>query len=143
MKKFNLYRLYAIVTVFCLSNCLCIWANDVNLLPMPQSYKQLNRNFTAKQLSIVVPDGVRTDVTDFCNSVQIEVAENCKHVLKVVLVDSLGGIPINEREAYKLKVTSRLIEIQAVSADGVYWALQTLRQLAVQNGKMSALAVAR
>lgn len=135
MKKFNLYRLYAIVTVFCLSNCLCIWANDVNLLPMPQSYKQLNRNFTAKQLSIVVPDGVRTDVTDFCNSVQIEVAENCKHVLKVVLVDSLGGIPINEREAYKLKVTSRLIEIQAVSADGVYWALQTLRQLAVQNGK--------
>ncbi|MDO4163471.1 MAG: family 20 glycosylhydrolase [Bacteroides sp.] len=117
-----------------LSNCLSISASDINLLPMPQQYKQLSRSFTAKQLSIVAPDDVRAEATNFCNDLQLKVADGCRNILKVEMVSSLDGIPINEREAYKLTVTSRSIDIRAISADGVYWALQTLRQLSMQDG---------
>ena len=51
-------------------------------------------------------------------------------VIEVKLVESLDEAPLNRDEAYKLKVMAKKISIEAMSERGVYWAMQTLRQLA-------------
>lgn len=51
-------------------------------------------------------------------------------VIEVKLLPSLPEIPINRDEAYRLNVTRKRITVEAVTEQGVYWAMQTLRQLA-------------
>ncbi len=51
-------------------------------------------------------------------------------VIEVKLLPSLPEIPMNRDEAYRLNVTRKRITVEAVTERGVYWAMQTLRQLA-------------
>lgn len=51
-------------------------------------------------------------------------------VIEVKLLPSLPEIPMNWDEAYRLNVTRKRITVEAVTEQGVYWAMQTLRQLA-------------
>lgn len=51
-------------------------------------------------------------------------------VIEVKLLPSLPEIPMNRDEAYRLNVTRKRITVEAVTEQGVYWAMQTLRQLA-------------
>lgn len=55
--------------------------------------------------------------------------------IQVTLVDSIENIPVNQEEAYRLTVTPKRISVEAVTESGVYWAMQTLRQLKVSDGK--------
>ena len=49
-------------------------------------------------------------------------------------------LKLNPDEAYRLSVSGKLIKIEAVTERGVYWALQTLRQLEKKKGKKSLFA---
>ena len=51
-------------------------------------------------------------------------------MIEINLVDSMNEVPLNKNEAYRLQVMSKKISIEAVTGQGVYWAMQTLRQLA-------------
>ncbi|MGM0376402.1 MAG: family 20 glycosylhydrolase [Bacteroidota bacterium] len=55
--------------------------------------------------------------------------------LIVNLVDSIGEAQVNEDEAYRLKIESDKIKIEATTEEGVYRAFQTLRQLKVESDK--------
>lgn len=55
--------------------------------------------------------------------------------LSVKWVEDFPEIPLNREEAYKLRVTSKKIEIEAMTETGVYRAIQTLRQLTEERGK--------
>ena len=56
--------------------------------------------------------------------------------IDVKLLPSLPGIPMNQEEAYRLNITKKRITVEAVTERGVYWAMQTLRQLAdTRNSK--------
>ena len=53
--------------------------------------------------------------------------------IKIGLVDSLAGIDIESDEAYILKISHDKISIDAKSSKGVFYAIQTLKQLGVQD----------
>lgn len=68
-----------------------------------------------------------------CGISVIESPDNRR--LTVNLVDSIPGIPVNPDEAYRLRVTSDEIRIEATTETGIYRAVQTLRQLTEKKGK--------
>lgn len=135
----NLNRLRIVLASVCLLIALSASAKDINLLPLPQSYRPNNQEFTAEHLSVIAPERVRADVMNYCNELPVEVREGCRNIIKVELADSVSGVPFNENEAYQLVVTSRAVTIRAVTPDGVYWALQTLRQLTALHSKGYAI----
>jgi N-acetyl-beta-hexosaminidase len=69
-----------------------------------------------------------------------EIVDQSSSVIKVELVSSIDEAPLNGDEAYRLSVTNKQIKIEAVTERGVYWAMQTLRQLEKKKGKRSSFA---
>ncbi|HAY23712.1 MAG TPA: beta-N-acetylhexosaminidase, partial [Bacteroides sp.] len=61
-------------------------------------------------------------------------------VIEVELVPSIEEARLNGAEAYRLSVSNKRIKIEAVTEQGVYWAMQTLRQLERKKGKRSSVA---
>lgn len=60
-------------------------------------------------------------------------------VIEVKLLPSLPEIPMNRDEAYRLNVTRKRITVEAVTERGVYWAMQTLRQLAEKKNSKTQI----
>ena len=54
-------------------------------------------------------------------------------------MEDFPDIPLNRNEAYKLLVTSKGVEIEAITETGVYRAIQTLRQLTEKKGNGIAI----
>ena len=61
-------------------------------------------------------------------------------MIEVELVPSIEEARLNGAEAYRLSVSNKRIKIEAVTEQGVYWAMQTLRQLERKKGKRSSVA---
>ena len=59
--------------------------------------------------------------------------------LSVKWMEDFPDIPLNRNEAYKLRVTSKGVEIEAITETGVYRAIQTLRQLTEKKGNGIAI----
>ena len=64
-----------------------------------------------------------------------ELADKAAAEIKVELLPVIDGVKLNPDEAYRLSVSGKLIKIEAVTERGVYWALQTLRQLEKKSVK--------
>lgn len=60
--------------------------------------------------------------------------------VEVKIVDSMPEAVVNPDEAYRLKAGRNRIVIEAVTEKGVYWAIQTLRQLVVREGRSAFVA---
>ncbi|KDS56335.1 glycosyl hydrolase family 20, catalytic domain protein [Phocaeicola vulgatus str. 3975 RP4] len=69
-----------------------------------------------------------------------EIVEHSSSVIEVELVPSIEEARLNGAEAYRLSVSNKRIKIEAVTEQGVYWAMQTLRQLERKKGKRSSVA---
>ena len=61
--------------------------------------------------------------------------------IEVKLVPEVPGAKLNQEEAYRLVVTPKGIQVEAVTEKGVYWALQTLRQLEEKKGRYEACEI--
>lgn len=106
-----------------------------HLLPKPQSVKKNGQKFYIDKANV---NGLETaNWTDYMNTIGLKVEQSARKEITVSLVDDLPNIPLNKEEAYRLSVTSRKIEIQAITNKGVYWAMQTLRQLIVKEKSKS------
>lgn len=68
-----------------------------------------------------------------------EIVEHSSSVIEVELVPSIDEARLNRDEAYRLSVSNKRIKIEAVTEQGVYWAMQTLRQLEQKKGKEALL----
>ena len=68
-----------------------------------------------------------------------QVKREARDRIVVRLVPALEGIPLNRHEAYRLKVASHEIRIEAETEQGVFRALQTLRQLAEPGKKRQVI----
>uniref|UniRef100_UPI00359F1D0B glycoside hydrolase family 20 zincin-like fold domain-containing protein n=1 Tax=Prevotella heparinolytica TaxID=28113 RepID=UPI00359F1D0B len=64
-----------------------------------------------------------------------KVSEHAASVVSVVLLPVLEEVPLNQKEAYRLRVDERGIHVEAVTETAVYRAIQTLRQLAQATKK--------
>lgn len=107
---------------------LSLWANDKDyLLPKPQQYFFNNDSFRVDKVKLV-SSVLREELEDFIAEQGGTVEPTASYSIVVTLCDSLFQVP-HSNEAYRLKVTTRRIDIEATSSRGVYMALQTLRQL--------------
>ena len=99
------------------------------LLPYPQSFQSSGGRFLLKDVALntsVLPQAF----PEFFRENGISLAgQKAQRRITITLVDSLPQIPINQPEAYTLSATESEIMIKATTETGVYWALQTLRQL--------------
>lgn len=113
-------------------------ASDFNLLPRPQQITFTKQQFPIDKIQLVTP--ILRDVwIDFIQSLGGEVRANASCSIEINLVDALDGVTLNVSEAYKLRITDNKISIEATTEQGAYWALQTLRQLQLQKGKITCL----
>lgn len=112
---------------------------SISLLPKPQLYKDTGKNFTMGKVKLSTPVlGPEWEV--FIMNAGGEIVEHSSSVIEVELVPSIEEARLNGAEAYRLSVSNKRIKIEAVTEQGVYWAMQTLRQLERKKGKRSSVA---
>ena len=108
-------------------------ANIPHLLPWPQKVAWNGKKFQYRGTFVSLTE-------NFCSIGMEQPAGNkitgnpSSHpALSVKWVEDFPDIPLNRNEAYKLRVTSKGVEIEAITETGVYRAIQTLRQLTEKN----------
>ena len=112
---------------------------SISLLPKPQLYKDTGKNFTMGKVKLSTPV-LRPEWEVFIMNAGGEIVEHSSSVIEVELVPSIEEARLNRAEAYRLSVSNKRIKIEAVTEQGVYWAMQTLRQLEQKKGKRSSVA---
>ena len=112
---------------------------SISLLPKPQLYKDTGKNFTMGKVKLSTPV-LRPEWEVFIMNAGGEIVEHSSSVIEVELVPSIEEARLNGAEAYRLSVSNKRIKIEAVTEQGVYWAMQTLRQLEQKKGKRSSVA---
>ncbi len=123
-----------IIACFCCLLVFCSQGAPKNqLLPQPQRCIFNGTEFVVGEVRIQTPVLAR-EWKELWKELGGEVKQQTDIAIVVELVSELEGIPLNRNEAYRLKVTSHKITVKAETERGVYWALQTLRQLAEKTG---------
>ena len=112
---------------------------SISLLPKPQLCKDTGKNFTMGKVKLSTPV-LRPEWEVFIMNAGGEIVEHSSSVIDVELVPSIDEARLNRDEAYRLSVSNKRIKIEAVTEQGVYWAMQTLRQLEQKKGKRSSVA---
>lgn len=112
---------------------------SISLLPKPQLYKDTGKNFTMGKVKLSTPV-LRPEWEVFIMNAGGEIVEHSSSVIEVEQVPSIEEARLNGAEAYRLSVSNKRIKIEAVTEQGVYWAMQTLRQLERKKGKRSSVA---
>lgn len=118
---------------------ITIAQTSISLLPKPQLYKDTGKNFTMGKVKLSTPV-LRPEWEVFIMNAGGEIVEHSSSVIEVELVPSIEEARLNRAEAYRLSVSNKRIKIEAVTEQGVYWAMQTLRQLERKKGKRSSVA---
>lgn len=118
---------------------ITIAQTSISLLPKPQLYKDTGKNFIMGKVKLSTPV-LRPEWEVFIMNAGGEIVEHSSSVIEVELVPSIEEARLNGDEAYRLSVSNKRIKIEAVTEQGVYWAMQTLRQLEQKKGKRSFVA---
>ena len=118
---------------------ITIAQTSISLLPKPQLYKDTGKNFSMGKVKLSTPV-LRPEWEVFIMNAGGEIVEHSSSVIEVELVPSIEEARLNGAEAYRLSVSNKRIKIEAVTEQGVYWAMQTLRQLERKKGKRSSVA---
>ena len=107
-------------------------ASNLNLLPKPQQIVLGKEKFQVGKVDLKTPVLV-SQWEEFIRESGGEISDKATQKLEVRLVDKLDGVRNNPQEAYRLKIDKRKITVEAITEQGVYWAMQTLRQLKTGN----------
>lgn len=107
------------------------------LLPVPQQYKETGKSFTMGKVKLSTPV-LKSEWEAFVVNMGGEVTDRSSAEIKVEIVPSIEEARVNGDEAYRLSVSNKGIKVEATTQRGVYWALQTLRQLENKKGKRSS-----
>ena len=146
-KNFNLLLLMSFLVAGCNSGLSSENKNTYAIIPAPVSLKPMNGIFTFSQKSRIILSGINNETklaADYLallvknpTGLSIPVEEGRKSISQSVLM-SLDSSIVNV-EGYVLKITPEIIDIKANSAIGMFYAVQTIRQLLpvdVENGKI-------
>ncbi|MBQ8889909.1 MAG: beta-N-acetylhexosaminidase [Bacteroidaceae bacterium] len=131
MKK----RVFLLATLFLV--CVSLMAQkDCMLLPKPQQVEMKGGSFFMGKVKLVA-DVLQSDWEAFITEAGGEVVDNSSRLIEVKLVPSVEGAKLNQEEAYRLTVSNKAIKVEATTAQGAYWAMQTLRQLSTKKSNGS------
>lgn len=109
------------------------YAGIPHLLPKPQHIEANGQQFCFRKVKISSPV-LQKQWNDFIAEIGGKISEKSNQIIEVKLVNYIPQAETNQEEAYILSVTSQKINIEATSKKGVYYAIQTLRQLIVNKG---------
>lgn len=125
-----------LIFLLCLSAlCLCLNApaqaqgNGFHLLPKPQKLTTTHAKFNLSKVKLT-STVLQEQWEQFIANAGGTCTQQATREIDIRLLPHLPEVPCNQEEAYRLKVDSRKITVEAVTEQGVYWALQTLKQLA-------------
>ena len=131
MKK----KTYLLACLFAVS--ASSFAGTGHILPKPHSVTMSSGKFSlANSINVSVPDSgefafVATEIGKLVT--ENGGTLNAGLPIKVTKVTAVAGADFQE-EAYKLTVTANSIDIEATTPRGAFWAVQTLWQMAENNG---------
>ena len=111
-----------------------------NLLPKPQQITPKGGSFTLGKVMLETPV-LQAQWQQLIAEAGGEIAPKAARRIEVKLVPEVPGAKLNQEEAYRLVVTPKGIQVEAVTEKGVYWALQTLRQLEEKKGRYEACEI--
>ncbi len=109
-------------------------ASELNLLPKPQKIVLGKGYFNMGKVCISSPV-LNAVINDFVAESGGTADRNAARKIEVRLTEQIDGVALNQEEAYRLQVDKNRITIDAVTGKGVYYALQTLRQLRIEENK--------
>lgn len=112
-------------------------AND-HLLPKPQRYTLSSQSFKLDKVKVLSPV-LQNDWKDFIAEMGGSIDTAANRFIEVRLVESLPEVPLNQHEAYRLEITTQRIGIEAMTNDGVFMAMQTVRQLSEKKGGITLI----
>lgn len=127
-------KILFILTILCLWKPAAYSAGFPSLLPLPQKIEWKNEHFTTKEISLFLQGNTEYMLQEWLQSYNLKVVPNSRNTIHITLTDNLPEAEINQKEAYKLQVSSHSISIEATTEKGIYWALRTLDQLAEKKG---------
>lgn len=107
------------------------------LLPVPQQFKETGKAFTMGKVKLST-SVLKSEWEVFVVNAGGEITDRASAEIKVEIVPSIDEARVNGDEAYRLSVSNKGIKVEATTERGVYWALQTLRQLENKKGKRSS-----
>lgn len=100
------------------------------LIPLPQEVVWSKGFFREAAVSLSGDTSVTGIVKQWLDEAGVECSDAASGKVEVRLVDRIEKAVVNQDEAYSLTVSGNVVRIEAVTEKGVYWAVQTLRQLA-------------
>lgn len=103
-----------------------------HLLPTPQQVEAHGGNLLLDKVSISC-EFDSSPWIEFLTQANIKVVDKARKSISIKKVEQLEGVQLNENEAYRLSVGKNNIEILATTSTGAYWALQTFKQLLVEE----------
>ena len=121
---------FLISFLFCSS---LLFAGVGDLLPMPQQIKENGQFFPLDKVKLSTPV-FEEEWSDLIASTGGKLNLSAETEIVVTFVDDLEGVDLNEKEAYILSITKNRIYVKAIGKEGIYWAIQTLKQLKVKRG---------
>ena len=110
------------------------------LLPMPQQITVKNGSFTMGKVMLETPVH-QAEWQEFITAAGGEVVAKSSRKIEVKMVPEVQGAKMNQEEAYRLVVSGKSILVEATTEQGVYWAIQTLRQLEEKKGRFEACEI--
>lgn len=104
-----------------------------SLLPWPRQVEWNKQTAVLKEVTLLSSPQTEETAVRFFRETGIACADN-RFPVEIKIVNEIAGVAGNPEEAYRLEVTSKKITVNAITPRGVYWALQTLRQLCTRKG---------
>ena len=125
----NTKRLLTIAVT--LISCISVYAlslAEYPLLPVPQAIQFGKSTVYVKSASLSMPYWSE-DWNNILADNGVTLSPKSKYSINGELVNEIPGAPTGNDEAYSLTISKKGISVKATSEKGIYWALQTLRQL--------------
>lgn len=105
------------------------------LLPQPQKTVWTAQRFPLEAVEIKGDRVCREELAAWLKEAGCCVRTTASRSIEVVLADSLPGVYLNREEAYRIQAGSKVLRLEALTDRGMYWAIQTLRQLTSDSGR--------
>lgn len=99
------------------------------LLPYPQQIEWKKQAVSIKHISVSAEEKLKGLLGDWLDETGIVTSSASKKYIRLRLIEEMPEVPVNPDEAYKLQVNPVGITIEALTEKGLYWGIQTLRQL--------------
>ena len=121
--------------------CMSVQAGVIdNLLPKPQQVTAKGGSFRMGNVKLTTPVWQEA-WADFIAEAGGTVVDKSSREIVVKLVPEVAGAQMNQEEAYRLVVSGKGVQVEATTEKGVYWAMQTLRQLEDKKGRFEACEI--